>query len=117
MGARAKDDGMIHVRKGFPSSFIDDDGPLTQSIAGCGIPRPVWMISADPDTVTCLECRQYASDLHTDYANFYRYVLSVFRLVEGADIRDLIKISDLATNHRSLASQFGITIQEEVVVS
>jgi hypothetical protein len=100
-----RDDGLIHIHRGFVAVDYSIIGALQSTIAGCDEPKLTSQMRMLPHEITCVGCIRYGIDVHVDYHKFYALVASVAGIAQA----DFVSLSDLknkAYNHKLWATLF-----------
>ncbi|BEL07697.1 hypothetical protein Q0Z83_058880 [Actinoplanes sichuanensis] len=106
------DDPHIHVEAGklrsrafernLLASVFGLVGDLPAEVTtACGVRVPFAMTSAEPDTVTCLPCREHAAERHRRFAD----QVALLGAGPGSPFTGM-EAADAAAAHRELARRF-----------
>lgn len=101
-------DGYVHVLKGLPIGSIED---TETALTACGFNRPMADIMDIPSEVTCVRCARYAREAHSAYSDYFKFLLSVFALVDRVNPVDIDRIRLNYEKHKWLASRYASRLE------
>jgi hypothetical protein len=97
------------MRAAFVAVLGNLGGPPKTTATGCGVRRTWASISALPELVTCLACREHAAREHDQAASIARDLAEYMRARPGEPIRAGLTIPELqilAADHQATADAY-----------